>query len=108
MEQIISKVLEAEQQAEQALGEARRKAAAIRAAADAESATRVQEARAKAKALSQETLAAARAEAEAARERAVAQAAGQAELFLQENQATLRRLVDQVVTLITTTGLPKG
>ena len=108
MQEIVTKVLEAEQEAEQLLSDARKKAAELRAAADAEAAGRLQEARLAAQTLIQETLARTRAEAEAERARTVRQAELEAERFLQENQEALERVEGEVVALVITPEYGKG
>jgi vacuolar-type H+-ATPase subunit H len=100
MQEIFNKILEAEKQAEQTLTEARKKAADLRAAADAETAAAVQEARAAAQALLQSSLAEVRAETERAGREQVQKAEAEA--------ATLRGLVDRVVELLKTPETLKG
>jgi vacuolar-type H+-ATPase subunit H len=95
MQEIVSKVLEAEQQAEQTITEARQKAASIRASADAQQQL-------------QAALAAARAEAERARREKVGKAEREASTFLDEHQGALQALVEQVVALITAPENLKG
>jgi V/A-type H+-transporting ATPase subunit G/H len=108
MQEIVSKVLEAEQQAEQTITEARQKAASIRASADAEAAAKLAEARAAAQQQLQAALAAARAEAERARREKVGKAEREASTFLDEHQGALQALVEQVVALITAPENLKG
>ena len=108
MQEILTKVLEAEKQAELALTEARKEAAALRAAADAETATAIQEARVAAQELLQTSLAEARAEADRAGREQVQRAEREAATFLEGRQETLRGLVDRVVELVITPESLKG
>lgn len=99
MQEIVNKVLEAEKQAEQTLAEARQKAAAVRAEADALTATALQEARAQAQELLQTGLAEARAQAEGSSRELVRRAEQEAASFLEGRQEVLRALVERVVRL---------
>ncbi len=108
MHEIVSKVIEAEQQAEKALAEARQKAAAVRSAADAEAASLLQAARAEAQVLLQESLARSRESAEAERLQTVRDAQDRADRFPEDNGQALGALVDRIVALIIAPGYQKG
>ena len=104
MQEIVTKVLEAEQ----ALAEARQKAAALRAAADTQTTAALQEARGKAQELLQADLARARAEAEREAREQVQSAEREAAAFLESRQEALRNLVERVVQLAVSPESLKG
>jgi vacuolar-type H+-ATPase subunit H len=108
MQEIFNKILEAEKQAELILAEARKEAADLRAAADAQTAAAIQEARAAAQALLQTSLAEARAETERTGREQVQKAEAEAATFLESRQESLRGLVDRVVELLQTPETLKG
>ena len=100
MQEIVNKVLDAEKAAELALSEARQRAAGLRAEADTQTATALQEARAQAQELLQADLAKARAEAEREGREQVQRAEREAATFLESRRDTLRGLVERVVQLV--------
>ena len=108
MQEIISKVIEVEQQADQLLAKARQEAAALRMAADAETARNLQEAREQAHRLVQESLARTRGEAEREHRETIRRAEEEAGRFLERKREALEQVIDRVVLLVTTPEFQKG
>ena len=108
MQEIVNKVLEAEQQADQLLAKAREEAAALRAAADAETARNLQEAREQAHRLIQENIAQTREEAEREHRETIRAAEEEAGRFIERKREALEQVVDRVVALIIAPEFEKG
>ncbi len=108
MQEIVNKVLEAEQQADQVLAKAREEAAALRAAADAETTRSLQEAREQAHRLVQESLARTQEEAERERRETIRGAEEEADRFIERKREALEQVVDLVVSLIVAPEFQKG
>ena len=101
MQEIITKVLEAEKAAEARIQEARSKAGEIRALADREVEATVQEAREQAGKRSQEILSRVRSQAQEEYEEAVEQARDENEAFFQSHEQDINRAAESVLALIT-------
>jgi len=101
MQEIVTKVLQAEKEAEARIQEARSKAAEIRATADREVQAMMQEARGQAGERSQEILSRARSQAQEEYEKAVEQARDENEAFLKRYEGEINRAAESVLTLIT-------
>jgi V/A-type H+-transporting ATPase subunit G/H len=101
MQEIVTKVLEAEKAAGARIQEARSKAGEIRAQADQEVEATVQEARERAGKRSQEVLSEARSQAQEEYEEAVEQARGENQAFFKRHEEDINRAVESVLVLIT-------
>ena len=101
MQEIVTKVLEAEKEAEGRIQEARSKTAEIRAQADREVQVKLQEAREQAARRSQEILDKARSQARAEYEKAVQRSLEDNQLFFEKNEEQINRAAEAVVELIT-------
>ena len=102
MQEIVNKVLEAEQQAEKTVQEARAQAADIRRRADEQSEAKLQEAREQAQALVQDSLAEAREQAAREREESRAEAERRNARFLEEHRDALEAAAEAVAALLAT------
>jgi vacuolar-type H+-ATPase subunit H len=102
MQEIVNKVLEAEQRAEQTVQEARAKAAEIRREADQAGEEKLQQAREQAQSLMQKALAAARERAAGEQEEARAEAQRQNERFVEERRPAIDAAAEAVVDLLVT------
>ncbi len=100
MREVIEEILGTEKQAQRTVEDARKRAAEIRAHADAESADILARARADAQLLMREQGDAARERARAKHQAAVGQATEENRIFLQQQEAGLEQLVDRVVRII--------
>jgi vacuolar-type H+-ATPase subunit H len=98
MQEIVNKVLEAEQQAEKIVQEARAEAAEIRRKADEDSERTIQEARAKAQALLQERLAEARTQSAREQQGAREEAQRENERYLRERAPDMEEAAGAVVS----------
>ena len=101
MQEIVTKVLEAEKEAEQRLQEARAKAAEIRGQADREVQAKLQEAREQATRRSHEIVEQARQQAKEEYEQALQQAREDNREFFRDHDDQLDRAAEAVVELIT-------
>lgn len=101
MQEIITKVLEAEKAAEARIQEARSKAGEIRARAEREVEATVQEARDRAGKRSQEILSRSRGQAQEEYEEAVEKARNENQAFFQSHEEDINRAVESVLALIT-------
>ncbi len=101
MQEIITKVLEAEKAAEARIQEARSKAGEIRARAEGEVEAKVQEARDRAGKRSQEILSRSRGQAQEEYEEAVEKARNENQAFFQSHEEDINRAVESVLALIT-------
>jgi len=101
MQEIVTKVLEAEKAGEQRIQEARSKAAEIRARADGEAQAKLQEAREQAARRSQEILDQARSQAQAEYEKAVQRSLEDNQMFFEKHEEQINRAAKAVVDLIT-------
>ena len=101
MQEIVTKVLEAEKAAEGRIQEARSKAGEIRAQAEQEVEATVQEAREQAAKRSQEILSRAHSQARKEYEEAVEQARDENQTFFKSHEAEINRAVESVLALIT-------
>ena len=101
MQEIVTKVLEAEQAAEQRIQEARSKAAEIRARSDRDVQARLQEAREQAGKRSQEILEKARAQVRAEHDKSLKQAQGENREFFQSHEHDIERAAEAVIRLVT-------
>ncbi|UCF97055.1 MAG: hypothetical protein JSV89_18055 [Spirochaetaceae bacterium] len=100
MQEIVTKVLEAEKAAEARIQEARSKAGEIRAQADREVQDALQQAREQAGKRSQEILEAARSRAQAEYEKAMQQTRDQDQEFFQNHEKDISRAVEAVIERI--------
>ncbi len=100
MQEIVTKVLEAEKEAEATIQEARSKAGEIRAQADREVEAKLQEAREQASKRSQEILEKARNQARAEYEKSVQQTRDENQAFFHSHDEEINRAVEAVVSLI--------
>ena len=101
MQEIVTKVLEAEKAAEQRIQEARSKAGEIRAQADRKVQAKLQEAREQAGKRSQEILEQARDQAGAEHEKAAKQTQDENQEFFKSHEADFNRAVEAVIELVT-------
>jgi V/A-type H+-transporting ATPase subunit G/H len=101
MQEIVTKVLEAEKAAEQRLQEARNKVGEIRAQADREIQAKLQEARERAAQRSQEILTLARKQAKVEYEKILEQTQEGNREFFQTHEEQIDRAAQAVVELIT-------
>ena len=102
MQEIVTKVLEAEKAAEARIQEARSKAGEIRAEADAKVQTTLREAREQAEKLSREIQENARSRAQDEYARSVQQTRADTLAFFEQHEEDIKRAVESVVTLLTT------
>lgn len=102
MQEIVNKVLEAEQQGEKAVQDARARAAEIRKQSDEAGEGKLQEAREQAQSLLQDSLAEARAQAAREQQEAKAEAERQNARFLEERRDAIEAAADAVVSLLAT------
>jgi V/A-type H+-transporting ATPase subunit G/H len=102
MQEIVTKVLEAEKAAEARIQEARGRAAEIRAEADAKVQTRLHEAREQAERRSQEILDKARSRAQAEYAESVRQTRDETRIFFEEHAEEIERAVQSVIALLIT------
>ena len=102
MQEIIDKVLTAEQDAEAAVREAREQAARIRAESDADISRRLEQARADAQTHVQQAAQAARDSARRARDRALADAAEDTRRFETQHPDRMDRAADAVCRFLVT------
>jgi V/A-type H+-transporting ATPase subunit G/H len=100
MQEIVTKVLEAEKAAEQRLQEARTRAAEIRAQADRDVQAKLEEARKQATLRSQEILEKARDRAKAEHDQAIQQAHDEDRDFFQTHEEQINRAAEAVVDLV--------
>jgi vacuolar-type H+-ATPase subunit H len=100
MQEIVNKVLEAEQQAENAVQEARAKAAELRSQADTESEGKLLEAREQAHSLLHGSLLKAREQAAQEQQKARQQAERDNERFLEERRQAIDGAAEAVVRLL--------
>jgi V/A-type H+-transporting ATPase subunit G/H len=108
MQEIVNKVLEAEQEAEKTVQEARAQAAEIRRRADEESEASLQKAREQAQSLIQEGLAEARARAAREQEQARSEAESRSARYLEERREALEAATRAVVALLATPEHERG
>ena len=101
MQEIVTKVLEAEKSAEQHIQEARSKSAEIRALADRQVQTKLQEAREQAAKRSQEILEKARSQVRAEHEKALERTRDENREFFQSHEEDIKRAVEAVTGLVT-------
>jgi V/A-type H+-transporting ATPase subunit G/H len=101
MQEIVTKVLQAEKEAETRIQEARSKAGEIRARADREVEATVQEAREQAGKRAQEILSQARSQAQKEYEEAVEQARDENQAFFTSHEEDIDRAAESVIALIT-------
>ena len=101
MQEIVTRVLEAEKAAETRIQEARSRAGEIRARADQEVQVRIQEARERAAGRSREILAQARERARAEHEQAVDRAQGERQAFFERHGQAIDQAVEAVAALVT-------
>ena len=101
MQEIVTKVLEAEQAAEQRVQEARSRAAEIRARSDRDVQARLQKAREQAGKRSQEILEKARAQVRAEHDKSLKQAQDENLEFFQSHEQDIDRAVEAVIGLVT-------
>jgi V/A-type H+-transporting ATPase subunit G/H len=102
MQEIVTKVLEAEKAAEKRIQEARGKAADIRAQADRDVQATLEKARQQAAGGAQEIVDGARDRAEAEREKALRQTEEENRLFFEQNERLIDEAAQAVVHIITT------
>lgn len=100
MQEIVNKVLAAEQAAEKRIEEARSEAAAIRSKADKEAAHIVAEARDQANSLLQQTVAEARARADKEHAKRIEKIRTENQAFLARQEKKIGQAVEAVVTLV--------
>jgi vacuolar-type H+-ATPase subunit H len=101
MQEIVTKVLEAEKAAEQGIQEVRSKAGEIRAQADREVHGTMQQAREQAGKRSQEILEAARSRAQEEYDKAVQQIRDENQAFFKNHEKEISRAVEAVIQGIT-------
>jgi V/A-type H+-transporting ATPase subunit G/H len=101
MQEIVTRVLEAEKEAETRIQEARSKAGEIRAQADREVEAAMQQAREQAGKRSQEILSRARSQAQEEYEKAVEQAREENQAYFRSHDEDINRVADSVLALIT-------
>jgi V/A-type H+-transporting ATPase subunit G/H len=101
MQEIVTKVLEAEKAAEQRLQEARSKAEEIRAQADRDVQGKLERARQRAARRSQEIVEKARSQAQGEQERALQQTEDENRLFFENNEQLIVKAAEAVVQIIT-------
>lgn len=101
MQEIVTKVLEAEKEAEARIQETRSKAAEIRAQADREVEAAMQEARERAGKRAQEILSQARSQAQKEYEEAVEKARDENRTFFTSHEGDIDRAAESVIALIT-------
>jgi len=101
MQEIVTKVLEAEKAAEARIQEARSKAGEIRAQAEREVEAIVQEAREQAAKRSQEILSRAGSRAKAEYEEAVEKARAENQAFFKSHEEDIDRAAESVLSMIT-------
>lgn len=102
MQEIVTKVLEAEKAAEQRIQEARSKAGEIRAQADRDVQAKLEQAREQAARRSQEILDKARGQAQAEHEKALQQTEEDSRLFFENNERLIAKAAEAVVQIIIT------
>jgi vacuolar-type H+-ATPase subunit H len=102
MQEIVNKVLEAEQQAEKTVQDARARAAEIRRQADQAGEAKLQQAREQAQSLIQESLAQTRAQVVREQEEAKAEAERRSARFLDERSDAIGAAAEAVVSLLVT------
>ena len=101
MQEIVTRVLEAEKAAEQRIQEARSKAGDIRAQADREAQAALEQAREQAARGSQEILDKARSRARAEHEKALQQTEEENRLFFENNEPLFDKAAEAVVRIVT-------
>jgi len=101
MQEIVTKVLEAEKSAEQRIQEARGKAGEIRAQADRAVQAKLEQARAQAAQRAREIVDKARSQAQGAHEKALQQTEEENRLFFENNEPLIIKAAEAVVRIIT-------
>ena len=107
MQEIVSKVLEAEKAAEKCVQEAKAQAAEIRAQADRKVEQRMQEAREEAGRRLQEIVSRARSKSASEYEKAMTQAREENKVFLEHHDKDINIAVENVVALIVSSALDR-
>jgi V/A-type H+-transporting ATPase subunit G/H len=102
MQEIVTKVLEAEKEAQQRIQEARNKAGEIRAQADQEVQGKLEQAREQAGRRAQEIVEQARSQAQAEYDKTLQQSKEENELFFEQHEEKIDRAAEAVMQLITT------
>lgn len=108
MQEIVTKVLEAEKAAEARIQEARKKAGEIRAQADAQVQTNLQEAREQAEKHSLEILEKARSRSRAEYEESLKQVRNETQVFFEQHEQDIKRAAKSVVRLLIAPGWNQG
>ena len=101
MQEIVTKVLEAEKAAEQRIQEARSKAGEIRAQADRDVQGKLEKAREQAAGRSQEIVDKARSQAQGEHDKALQQTEEENRLFFEKNERLIDKAGEAVVQIIT-------
>ena len=101
MQEIVTKVLEAEKAAEQRIQEARSRAGEIRAQADRDVQAKLEQARERAARRSQEIVDEARSRAEAEHREALQQTEEENRLFFEHNERLIDKAAETVIRIIT-------
>ena len=101
MQEIVTKVLEAEKAAEQRIQEARSQAGEIRAQADRDVQAKLEQAREQAARRTREIVDKARSHAQEEHERALRQTEEENRLFFENNEPLMAKAVETVVRIIT-------
>jgi V/A-type H+-transporting ATPase subunit G/H len=101
MQEIVTKVLEAEKAAERRIQEARSKAGEIRAQADRDVQAELEQARERAARRSQEIVDEARSQAETEHQKALQQTEEENRLFFEHNERLIDEAAEAVIRIIT-------